>query len=156
VRTHALQQRGSSSQSRNSILWFFSGSWSLHERDPSKGPAVAIRHWRQRQSEPSTSVEIGGRSAHQHRTVAFSAPHVKLEPHFPANLSLTRARLDHGKSQGTLGKHTFSEAWYFSLSNARAGPVHSKRSGWMRCARRSVPSTTLGPGRAKYAFAFTA
>ena len=71
VRTHALQQRGSSSQSRNSILWFFSGSWSLHERDPSKGPAVAIRHWRQRQSEPSTSVEIGGRSAHQHAPLRF-------------------------------------------------------------------------------------
>src|SRR5262249_3514511 len=59
--------------------------------------------------------------------------------------------------QSPLGEHTVSEASEYSTrSNARAAPVHSKRSGWMRCARSPVPPTTLGPGRAKYAFAFTA
>jgi hypothetical protein len=60
----------------------FFGSWSLHGRDPSKGPPWQSDTDGRDQLELSTSVEIGGRSAHRHRTVAFSAPHVKLEPHF--------------------------------------------------------------------------
>jgi hypothetical protein len=43
-----------------------------------------------------------------------------------------------------------------TLRNAPCGPFHSNKAGCSKWARSSVPSTSLGPGRAKYELASTA
>ena len=43
-----------------------------------------------------------------------------------------------------------------TLRNAPCGPFHANKAGCSKWARSSVPSTSLGPGRAKYELASTA